>query len=53
MKQTKNLLTLQWGKQLKEFIDQASEFNAEVRKTKDFQEGLLSFLEKREPVWNK
>lgn len=53
VKQTKHLLNMQWGKQLQGFLEEASEFNAKVRKTEDFQEGLIAFLEKREPVWKK
>ncbi len=53
VKLTKELLNRQWTEQIKVKLDEASEFNAKVRQTKDFHEGLISFLHKRKPVWNK
>jgi len=53
IKLTKELLNRQWANQLKMKLDEAAEFNAKVRQTDDFHEGLVSFLHKREPVWNK
>lgn len=36
---------------LREMLESACEFNARSRQNPDFREGLLSFLEKRKPVW--
>jgi len=38
---------------LKKMLESACKFNADSRQNPDFKEGLLSFLEKRSPIWNK
>jgi methylglutaconyl-CoA hydratase len=49
--QTKRLLQEIVDEELMEEIELAVRTNAEIRSTKDFREGLTSFLEKREPKW--
>ena len=38
---------------MRSMLERACEFNARSRQNPDFKEGLLSFLEKRKPVWQK
>ncbi len=49
--QTKNLLQSISGDNIKRALDESCKINAKSRQTSDFKEGLLSFLEKRKPVW--
>jgi methylglutaconyl-CoA hydratase len=48
---TKKLLNSYSGRDLKWQLEAAIEANAAIRATKDFHEGISSFLEKREPKW--
>jgi methylglutaconyl-CoA hydratase len=48
---TKRLINGFIKEQLDEQVAQAIEDNARIRSTADFKEGVLSFLEKRKPVW--
>ena len=48
---TKKLLNSYSGRDLKWQLEAAIEANAAIRATKDFLEGISSFLEKREPKW--
>ena len=48
---TKRLLHDYAKAEIEQEIERAVEANAAIRSTKDFQEGLASFLEKRKPVW--
>jgi methylglutaconyl-CoA hydratase len=49
--QTKRLLQEMADKELLAELELAVRTNADIRSTKDFREGLASFLEKREPKW--
>jgi methylglutaconyl-CoA hydratase len=49
---TKALLRKLQGNQLTHDLQAAAEANAAMRRTKDFAEGLSSFLEKRKPSWS-
>jgi methylglutaconyl-CoA hydratase len=51
LRATKQLLTHQAGTELEAQIEAAVRENAAIRTTADFREGILSFLEKRKPVW--
>ena len=51
--QTKALYTTYLSKDLDKILENACRFNARSRKTDDFKEGILSFLEKRKPEWNR
>ena len=48
---TKQLLTDHGRAELDAEIDEAVRANAGIRGTADFREGIMSFLEKRKPVW--
>ena len=48
---TKRLLTEHARAELDAQIDAAVRSNAAIRSTADFREGIMSFLEKRKPVW--
>jgi methylglutaconyl-CoA hydratase len=52
LRATKQLLTDHARAELDEQIDAAVRENAAIRTTVDFREGILSFLEKRKPVWS-
>jgi methylglutaconyl-CoA hydratase len=52
LRATKQLLTDHARAELDEQIDAAVRENAAIRTTADFREGILSFLEKRKPVWS-
>jgi methylglutaconyl-CoA hydratase len=49
---TKKLVNGFIAAQLKEQFEQAVQENAAIRQTKDFREGVSSFLEKRKPRWS-
>jgi len=49
---TKKLINGFISAQLDTQIEQAVEENAAIRQTKDFREGVTSFLEKRKPRWS-
>jgi methylglutaconyl-CoA hydratase len=51
LRATKQLLTDHAGAELDAQIDSAIRENAAIRTTADFREGVISFLEKRKPVW--
>lgn len=51
LRATKQLLTNHARAELDTQIDAAVRENAAIRTTADFREGILSFLEKRKPVW--
>lgn len=51
LRATKQLLTNHARAELDTHIDAAVRENAAIRTTADFREGILSFLEKRKPVW--
>jgi methylglutaconyl-CoA hydratase len=48
---TKKLVKDVLNDSLEEKLNRIARFNADARKTKDFYEGLNSFLEKRKPEW--
>ena len=48
---TKRLLTDSAAAAIDADLERAIQENARIRATRDFQEGLASFLEKRKPVW--
>jgi methylglutaconyl-CoA hydratase len=50
---TKRLLNSYSERDLKWQLEAAIESNAAIRATDDFREGISSFLEKREPQWNR
>ncbi|TFH02288.1 MAG: hypothetical protein E4H13_02505 [Calditrichales bacterium] len=50
--QTKQLFTTYLNKDLDKILEDVCRFNARSRKTEDFKEGILSFLDKRKPEWN-
>ncbi len=52
LRATKQLLTDHARAELDAQIDAAVRENATIRTTADFREGILSFLEKRKPVWS-
>jgi methylglutaconyl-CoA hydratase len=52
LRATKQLLTDHARAELDAQIDAAVRENAAIRTTADFREGILSFLEKRKPVWS-
>ena len=52
LRATKQLLTDHARAELDAQIDAAVRENAAIRTTTDFREGILSFLEKRKPVWS-
>jgi methylglutaconyl-CoA hydratase len=49
--QTKRLLHQISDDKMEVLLDQACDFNARSRQLSDFKEGILSFLEKRDPEW--
>jgi len=49
--QTKRLLHQIPEDKIENLLDQACEYNARSRQFSDFKEGILSFLEKRDPKW--
>jgi methylglutaconyl-CoA hydratase len=49
--QTKHLLHKISDDKMEVLLDQACEYNARSRQYSDFKEGILSFLEKRDPNW--
>jgi len=51
LRATKQLLTDQGRAELDAQIEAAVRENAAIRTTGDFREGIVSFLEKRKPVW--
>jgi methylglutaconyl-CoA hydratase len=51
LRRTKRLLLLYNEKEVTQEIELATQENAAIRGTKDFREGLASFLEKRQPKW--
>ena len=51
LRATKQLLTDHARAELDAQIESAVRENAAIRTTADFREGILSFLEKRKPVW--
>ena len=51
LRATKQLLTDHARAELDAQIDAAVRENAAIRTTADFREGIVSFLEKRKPVW--
>jgi methylglutaconyl-CoA hydratase len=51
LRATKQLLTDHARAELDAQIDAAVRENAGIRTTADFREGIMSFLEKRKPVW--
>ena len=51
VKLTKELIADVYGASLKEALTAALQLNALVRTTEDFQEGVASFLEKRQAKW--
>ncbi len=51
LRATKQLLTDHARAELDSQIDAAVRENAAIRTTADFREGIMSFLEKRKPVW--
>lgn len=53
IKLSKNLLHSYINDDLIKMLEKACEFNARSRQNPDFKEGLLSFLEKRNPIWQK
>src|SRR6266496_1491934 len=52
LRATKALLRSYAGDGLERELELGLEANAEMRKTKDFQEGVRSFLERRKPRWS-
>ena len=50
---TKNLLAAQQKSWLDAAISNALDANARARETRDFREGITSFLQKRPPLWSK
>jgi methylglutaconyl-CoA hydratase len=52
LRATKQLLTDHARAELDAQIDAAVRENAAIRTTADFREGIVSFLEKRKPVWS-
>src|SRR6202167_5926761 len=52
LRATKQLLTDHARAELDAQLDAAVRENAAIRTTADFREGILSFLEKRKPVWS-
>jgi methylglutaconyl-CoA hydratase len=52
LRATKRLLTDHAGAELDDQIEAAVRENAAIRNTADFREGVVSFLEKRKPVWS-
>lgn len=52
LRATKQLLTDHARTELDAQIDAAVRENAAIRTTADFREGIVSFLEKRKPVWS-
>jgi len=52
LRATKQLLTDHGRAELDAQIDAAVRENAAIRTTADFREGIVSFLEKRKPVWS-
>src|SRR5262249_35247855 len=51
LRATKALLSRTVDKELDAQIEAAVIENAAIRQTQDFREGIISFLEKRKPVW--
>jgi methylglutaconyl-CoA hydratase len=51
LRATKQLLTDHARAEIDAQIDAAIRENAAIRTTADFREGVVSFLEKRKPVW--
>jgi methylglutaconyl-CoA hydratase len=51
LEHTKRLLLHYDEREIREEIELATQANAKIRATADFQEGLSSFLEKRTPNW--
>ncbi len=51
MKSTKELLAKFQYSPLEKDLHRLAEWNASVRKTEDFKEGISSFMEKRKPNW--
>jgi methylglutaconyl-CoA hydratase len=49
--QTKRLLQEMADKEMMAEMEHAVRTNSDIRSTKDFREGLASFLEKRDPKW--
>src|SRR5213080_3834612 len=52
LRMTKKLINSYIADALDQQIDSAVQENAAIRQTKDFQEGVGSFLEKRKPRWS-
>ncbi len=52
LRATKKLLNDHARGELDVQIEAAVRENAAIRSTADFREGILSFLEKRKPVWS-
>jgi methylglutaconyl-CoA hydratase len=52
LRATKKLLTDHARAELDDQIEAAVRENAAIRNTADFREGVVSFLEKRKPVWS-
>jgi methylglutaconyl-CoA hydratase len=52
LRATKRLLTDHARAELDDQIEAAVRENAAIRNTADFREGVVSFLEKRKPVWS-
>jgi methylglutaconyl-CoA hydratase len=53
LRATKRLLRAQRAESLEAALALAMEANAASRETKDFKEGVASFVEKRKPLWGK
>ena len=51
LRATKQLLSAHARAGLEAQIESAVRENAAIRTTADFREGIVSFLEKRKPVW--
>ena len=49
---TKKLINTYIADALDQQIESAVQENVAIRQTKDFQEGVSSFLEKRKPRWS-